>query len=363
MKKLLLVLGLVLASIMGFSQTTAPDATKPYLILDQAYELQPVGSGNATDVKIYFDNKGSSATKAVQFKFWYDKNVFARPTVTYVGGETNNYFLTKVDEAEGSAVVTWVYTGANTSYTIGAGALFNVSLPFQSGFKNGTINALSFTGATSFPAYATLADGTDGVLGLQNYGGGFKEPSFQYTATFKNSASNPSTDIPVILQKSSDGTTWTDVKTVKTDTNGEAKFTENLDQSYWKLRVKVSEGLNATSALSTADADMISQIAAGIQKAVGVQFYTANVNKVNDITVSDSYMVFSRLAQNQTSYANRPDVLFFTEAEYNDIVNSTTDKSVTIPGQTTFISTLINNTTGAVYYLLVIGDANGTGLN
>lgn len=363
MRKLLLVLGLVLASLAGFSQTIAPDATKPYLILDQAYELQPVESGNATDVKIYYDNLSSSVTKALQFKFWYDKNVFARPTITYVGGEVNSYFLTKVDEVEGSAIVTWVYTGTNAAFNITKGAMFNVSLPFQAAFKNGTISPISFTGTTSFPAYATLADGTDGVLGLQNYGGGFKEPSFQYTATFKNSASNPAGDIPVILQKSADGNTWVDVKTTKTDNNGEAKFTENLDQSYWKLRVKVNEGLNATSALSTADADMIAQIASNLQTATGVQFYTANVNKVNNITISDSYMVFSRLAQNQTSYANRPDVLFFTEAEYNDIVNSTTDKSITIPGQTTFISALINNTTGAVYYLLVIGDANGTGLN
>lgn len=363
MRKLLLVLGLVLASIMGFSQTTAPDATKPYLIFDQFYELQPVGSGNATDVKIYYDNLSSSVAKAVQFKFWYDKNVFARPTVTYVGGEANSYFLTKVDEVEGSAVITWVYTGTNAAFNIAKGAMFNVSLPFQAAFKNGTINPFSFSGATSYPAYATLADGTDGTLGLHNYGGGFKEPSFQYTATFKNSETNPAGDIPVILQKSADGNTWVDVKTTKTDNNGEAKFTENLDQSYWKLRVKVAAGLDATSALSTADADMIAQIATKLQVPVGVQFYTGDVNKLNGITISDSYAVFSRLAQNQTAYPSTPDVLFFTENEYNQIVNSATDKSATIPGQVTFLSTLINNTTGGTYFLIVIGDINGTGLN
>ena len=363
MKKFLLALSMVLVSIMGFSQTTAPDATKPYLIFDQSYELQPVGSGNATNVKIYYDNQGSSVAKAVQFKFWYDKNVFAKPTITYVGGESSNYFLTKVDETEGSAVVTWVYTGTNASFDIADGAMFNVALPFQSTFKNGTINSFSFAGSTAYPAYATLADGTDGALGLKNYGGGFKEPAFKYTATVNNSATNPASDIPVVLQKSADGTTWSDVKTVKTDSNGDAKFAENLDQSYWKLRVKVSAGLDATSALSTADADMISQIATGLQTATGVQFYSGNTNRTNGITVSDSYMVFSRLAQNQTSYASVPDVLFFTEDEYNQIVNSATDKSATIPGQITFLSTLINNTTSAVYYLIVIGDVNGTGLN
>ncbi len=45
MKKLLLVLSLVLVSLTGFAQTTAPDATKPYLIFDASYNLAPIGAG------------------------------------------------------------------------------------------------------------------------------------------------------------------------------------------------------------------------------------------------------------------------------------------------------------------------------
>jgi len=363
MKKLLLVLSLVLVSLTGFSQTTAPDATKPYLIFDATYELQPVGAGNPTNVTIYYDNAGAVNMKAVQFRFWYDKNVFDSPTVTYIGGETNNYFATKVNTTEGNVTVTWVYTGTNASFNIADEAMFNVALPFQGSYQNGAVTNMSFTGTTSFPAYAALADGTDTVLGLHNYGGAFTEPVFEYAATFKNSPTNPAENIPVVLQKSSNGTTWVDVETANTDTDGVAEFDTFLDQSYWQIRIKVNPGLNASTALSAADADMIAQISTELQVPTGIQFYTANPNLQNGITISDSYLVFSRLAQGLNTYPNTPDILFFTEGEYNQIAASSTSLVGTIPGQSTFLSININNTTSGTYYLLVLGDANGTGFN
>jgi len=201
MKKLLLVLSLVLVSLTGFAQTIAPDATKPYLIFDASYNLAPLGA-TPTNVAIYYDNAGATAIKAVQYRFWYDKNVFASPTVTYTGTETNNYFQTLVNATEGNVTVTWVYTGTDASFNIADGAMFNVALPFKAGYTNGAVTAMAFTGATAYPAYGTLANGTDTTLGLQNYGGAFTEPVFEYAATFLNSPTNPASDVPVILQKS-----------------------------------------------------------------------------------------------------------------------------------------------------------------
>jgi hypothetical protein len=108
---------------------------------------------------------------------------------------------------------------------------------------------------------------------------------------------------------------------------------------------------------------MIAQIAAGVQSTSGIQFYTGNPNQANGITVSDSYLLFARLAQGNNSYANNPDVLFFTEAQYNTISNATTDQSGTISGQAEFLSPNINGTATGNFYILVLGDANGTGLN
>ena len=362
MKKLLLVLSLALVSLTGFAQTTAPDATKPYLIFDASYNLAPLGA-TPTNVAIYYDNAGSTAIKAVQYRFWYDKNVFASPTVTYTGTETNNYFQTLVNATEGNVTVTWVYTGADAAFNIADGAMFNVALPFKAGYTNGAVTAMAFTGATAYPAYGTLANGTDTTLGLQNYGGAFTEPVFNYAATFLNSPTNPAENVPVILQKSPNGTTWTDITTVNTNASGVASFTTNLDQNYWQIRVKVNPGLTAPDALSAADADMMAQLATGLQTPTGIQFYTANPNQANGITISDSYTVFSRLAQGLSAYPNNPDVLFFTEAQYTTIAASSTDQSGTIPGVSTFTSANINNTTAANYYLLVLGDANGTGRN
>ena len=154
MKKLLLVLSLALVSLTGFAQTTAPDATKPYLIFDASYNLAPLGA-TPTNVAIYYDNAGATAIKAVQYRFWYDKNVFNSPTVTYTGAEANHYFQTSVNATEGNVTVTWVYTGADAAFNIVDGAMFNVALPFKPTYTNGTVTAMAFTGATAYPAYGT----------------------------------------------------------------------------------------------------------------------------------------------------------------------------------------------------------------
>ena len=360
LKNILLTLALVMGSLTVFGQTTAPDATKPYVIFDSTYTLESTTSSSNTSVDIYYDNTSGTAVKGIQFSFSYDNTVFDTPTVTYNNTSGPAGYLS-TDVTNGIVKVVWVYTGASTTFDIIAGNMFSVELPFDSNYTNGSVTGMDFT--TDLTAYYATAAGTDAALGTSDNGGNFVEPAFDYTATILNSPSNPADSIDVILQKSSDGNSWTDVATATTDAQGEAVFSENLDQAYWQIRIKIASGLNASSALSTADANMIAQIAAGIQNAAGVQWYTANPNQATGITVSDSYLVFSRLAQGNTSYPSTPDVLFFTEAQYNTITNSNVDPSVSIPGLTEFLSPQINNTTAGNFYLLILGDANGTGLN
>lgn len=362
LKNILLTIVLVMSSLTIFGQTTAPDATKPYVILDSAYALESVTSGNATVATIYYDNTTGNDVKGLQFSFNYDNTVFDPPVIAYGGtsGAGSDFYLSS-SEASGVVKVVWVYTGSTTSFDIAAGGMFTVSLPFKSSYTNGAVADMDFT--SNLTAYYAKADGTDGALGTSDNGGNFTEPAFNYTATILNSATNPAESIPVILQKSSDGSTWTDVTSVTTAANGTAAFSESLDQGYWQIRLKIASGLDASTALTTADANLIAQIAAGVQSASGVQFYTANPNQANSVTASDSYLVFARLATNGTSYANNPDVLFFTEAQYNTISNATSDQSSSIPGLTEFLSPQINGTTSGNFYLLILGDANGTGLN
>jgi len=367
MKKITLLRNTLMVLLLAFStlsygQTTAPDNTKPWIILDSTYTLESIDSNDNTTFDIYYDNTSGNAVKGIQFSFNYDNTVFDEPTLTYnnTSGPVG-YLSYDVDSTNGIVKVVWVYTGASTTFDMVAGNMFTVDIPFLSNYTQSSVDDIDFT--TDLTAYYVKADGTDGVLGKQDNGGNFVEPAFDYVATILNSGTNPAESIPVILQKSSDGNTWTDVTTVTTAVDGTATFSENVDQGYWQVRLKIASGLDASTSLSTADANMIAQIAAGVQSASGIQFYTANPNQANGITASDSYLVFARLAQGNSSYTSNPDVLFFTEAQYNTINGASSDQSSSIPGVSEFLSPTINGTTTGNFYLLVLGDANGTGLN
>ena len=362
MKKTITLITALLTTVLTYGQTTSPDATKPYIILDSTYSLESVTSSNNTVVDLYYDNTSGNAVKGIQFSFNYDKDVFDSPTVTYnnTSGPVG-YMSTDVDETNGIVKVVWAYDGASTTFDIITGNMFDVALPFKSSYTNGTVNGIDFT--NNLTAYYAQTDGTDATLGTSDNGGNFVEPVFDYVATILNNNTNPAESIPVILQKSSDGNTWVDVTTATSAADGTVTFSENIDQGYWQIRLKIEGGLDASTALSTADANMIAQIAAGVQTTSGIQFYTGNPNQANGITVSDSYLLFARLAQGLSAYTNNPDVLFFTEAQYNTINASSSDQSSSIPGLSVFLSPQINGTTTGNFYLLILGDANGTGLN
>ena len=367
MKKITLLRNTLMVLLLAFStlsygQTTAPDNTKPWIILDSTYTLESIDSSDNTTFDIYYGNTSGTAVKGIQFSFNYDKDVFDEPTLAYNNTSgTDGYMSYDVDSTNGIVKVVWVYTGSTTTFDMTNGNMFTVDIPFLSNYTQSSVDDIDFT--TDLTAYYVKTDGTDGVLGKQDNGGNFVEPAFDYVATILNSGTNPAESIPVILQKSSDGNTWVDITTITTGADGKATFSENVDQGYWQVRLKIASGLDATTALSTADANMIAQIAAGVQSASGIQFYTANPNQANGVTASDSYLVFARLATNGTDYANNPDVLFFTETQFNTINAASSDQSSSIPGLSEFLSPTINGTTAGNFYLLVLGDANGTGLN
>ena len=362
LKNIFLTLSLLIGTMTVFGQTTSPDATKPYIIFDSTYNLESTSSSSNTTFDIYYDNTSGNDVKGIQFSFNYDNTVFDEPTLTYnnTSGPIG-YLSYDVDSTNGVVKVVWVYDGATTTFNMTAGNMFTVDIPFLSNYTNASVNDVDFT--TDLTAYYVKTDGTDGILGTSDNGGNFIEPAFDYVATILNSGTNPAESIPVILQKSSDGSSWTDVDTKTTGSDGKATFSENLDQDYWQIRLKIESGLDASTAISTADANMIAQIAAGVQTTSGIQFYTGNPNQTNGVTASDSYMVFARLAQGNSTYPSNQDVLFFTEAQYNTINGSSSDQSSSIPGLTEFLSPLINSTTTGNFYMLILGDANGTGLN
>jgi hypothetical protein len=97
----------------------------------------------------------------------------------------------------------------------------------------------------------------------------------------------------------------------------------------------------------------------------GFDFYHADVNGSGNITITDAYGVFGRVAGNFTQWPNNvEDVKFFTATEFTTIDGSSTNLMASIPGVTNFNYEIIAGQPSTVtFYVLAPGDANETGYN
>lgn len=117
--------------------------------------------------------------------------------------------------------------------------------------------------------------------------------------------------------------------------------------------------------ISSTDAQLINQWVLGNGTMTGFNYYSADVNGSNNITVSDVWGVFGRISGRFNSWPNNTkDVKFFTASEYTTINGSATNYTSTIAGVTNFTFDILpGQPDSVVYYVLVPGDANGTGYN
>ena len=116
--------------------------------------------------------------------------------------------------------------------------------------------------------------------------------------------------------------------------------------------------------VSVADAQQVNQWVLGTANPKSWDFYSADVNGDKNISISDVWSVFGRIAGRFDSWPNdNNDVKFFTAAEYASINGEPNNNFVSeIPGVTNFYHNILpgqpNNVT---FYVLVKGDANSTG--
>jgi hypothetical protein len=160
------------------------------------------------------------------------------------------------------------------------------------------------------------------------------------------------------------GSTWTQHSTYLTDNSGNFTFTVNLDTTYWDVRLAMQgDTMGIGNIISATDAQLINQWVLGQGTMTGFDYYAADVNGSNNVTITDAYGVFSRVAGNFTQWPNgTKDVKFFTAAEYATINGSSTNYTSTIPGVTNFTYEIIAGQPSTVtFYVAVPGDANGTG--
>ena len=354
-----------------FAQTgPAAPSNGIWMIIDTSYQLGTNTAG-VTNANLTFRNTTATKVTGAQFRVFYDKNAFSAAAVTLIGSSTNLDLQFVDNNAGGYITITLVYTGSSNVYTIPEGETFNLALTHVAGATFQTLAAISnltwamIPAINTYPQLAAQQDGTDIAMALHNYGGTFLRQQLDFTVNFVNVTGTPAKNLPFILEKKPMGTTtWATHASYLTDNNGTYAIHEPIDATYYDIRISVDgTTMDVGNVISVADAQLINQFVLGTQQPSGYQFYSADVNGSNGITIADAYGVFGRIAGRFTAWPNSmKDIKFFTAAENATINGATgTNFETTIPGVTTFTYDILPGTNTVTYHVLVVGDANNTG--
>ena len=369
MTKLLKVLFtfLLFTPLFVFSQVPSAPSNGLWGIIASQYQVGTTAQGTTT-AKITLQNTTLTKFAGVQFRVFYDKIAFTNATVSLIGSTTNLDLQSVTNTANGYITVTLSYTGPSATYTIPNGERFLITFTHAPAatFNNlSSISNLTWTGVQTFTPYAAKQDGMDTTLSVHNYGGVFTPVNFAYHGTFTNVTGTGAKTLKLALErKPLGGSTWTQHSVYTTDINGHFNISVPLDTTYWDVRLAVKGDTMAVgNVISSTDAQLINQWVLGNSTMSGFDYYTADVNGSNNTTISDVWGVFGRVSGRFTSWPNNTkDIKFFTASEYTTINNSATNYTSTIAGITNFTFEILpGQPDSVVYYVMVPGDANGTG--
>jgi hypothetical protein len=370
MKNLFAALLLILCTTIGvYAQAPVAPGNGIYGLIHPTYTVGPTAQGTTT-ANITLQNTTLTKYTATQFRVFYDKIAFTNATVALIGSTTNLDLQYVTNAANGYITITLVYTGATPTYTLANGERFAITFTHAAPavFNNLTsISNLTWTGPQAFSPYASTGAGIDTTLTLHNYGGVFQVPTFTFAGAFTNVTGTGAKNLPFALEtRPAGGSTWTQHSAYSTDNSGNFTFTVNLDTTYWDVRLAIKGDTMATgNIISSTDAQLINQWVLGNGTMTGFDYYAADVNGSGNITITDAYGVFGRVAGNFNQWPNNvEDVKFFTAGEYAQINGNANNMISTIPGVTNFTYEIIAGQPSTVtFYVLAPGDANGTGYN
>ena len=365
-----LLLGLLfLLPFIGKAQVPAAPSNGLWGIIASQYQVGTTAQGT-TDAKITLQNTTLTKFAGVQFRVFYDNVAFTNATVSLIGSSTNLDLQFITNTTNGYITITLVYTGPSATYTIPNGERFLITFTHAPAatFNNlVSISNLTWTGPQSFTPYAAKQDGMDTTLSVHNYGGVFTPVNFAYHGTFTNVTGSPAKYLNLALQRRPfGGNTWTQHSAYVTDINGDFNISVPLDTTYWDVRLAIQgDTMGVGNIISSTDAQQINQWVLGNGTMTGFDYYTADVNGSNSTTISDVWGVFGRISGRFNVWPNNTkDVKFFTVSEYTTINGSATNYTSTIAGVTNFTFDILpGQPDSVVYYVMVPGDANGTGYN
>ena len=360
---------LFLLPFIGKAQVPAAPSNGLWGIIAAQYQVGTTVQGT-TDAKITLQNTTLTKFAGVQFRVFYDNVAFTNATVSLIGSTTNLDLQFITNTTNGFITITLVYTGPSATYTIPNGERFLITFTHAPAatFNNlASISNLTWTGPQSFTPYAAKQDGMDTTLSVHNYGGVFTPVNFAYHGTFTNVTGTPAKYLNLALQRRPfGGNTWTQHSAYVTDVNGDFNISVPLDTTYWDVRLAIQgDTMGVGNIISSTDAQQINQWVLGNGTMTGFDYYTADVNGSNSTTISDVWGVFGRISGRFTQWPNNTkDVKFFTVSEYTTINGSATNYTSTIAGVTNFTFDILpGQPDSVVYYVMVPGDANGTGYN
>ena len=358
---------LFLMPFIGKAQVPAAPANGLWGIIASQYQVGTTAQGT-TDAKITLQNTTLTKFAGVQFRVFYDKVAFTNATVSLIGSTTNLDLQYITNTTNGYITITLSYTGPSATYTIPNGERFLITFTHAPAatFNNlPSISNLTWTGVQTFTPYAAKQNGMDTTLSVHNYGGVFTPVNFAYHGTFTNVTGSPAKNLKLALERRPfGGNTWAQHSIYTTDINGHFNISVPLDTTYWDVRLAVQgDTMGVGNVISSTDAQLINQWVLGNGTMTGFNYYAADVNGSNSTTISDVWGVFGRISGRFTQWPNNTkDIKFFTASEYTTINGSSTNYTSTIPGVTNFTFDILpGQPDSVVYYVVVPGDANGTG--
>jgi hypothetical protein len=296
MKLLKIVSSLLLfmtLALPGFSQSGPPAPSSGiWAIIDTNYTVGTQTLG-VTKAKLTLQNTTSNKITGVQFRVFYDKVAFASASVALVGSSTNLYLQSVDNNANGYVTITLVYTGSSSTYSLANGETFEITFTHVAATTFQTLTSianLSWSGAYPYSQVAAEQPGNDIALSLHNYGGIFYLPHLKYHGTFTNVTGSGAKNLTLALEKKpKTGSTWSQVNTYVTDTAGKFSLNEILDTTYFDVRLAVKgDTMGVGNVISVADAQKINQWTIGSLTPSAWDFYHADVNGDNNVTISDA---------------------------------------------------------------------------
>jgi len=369
MRKLLFIfLGAFFGGNLYSQSCPTPTVNGVHVTIDSTYQIGTSIAGKTNVGLCFYNNSGTDIT-AVQFRLFYDSQAFGSvDSITSLNTSFSQYLQYQDSPALGYVTITLTYTGNMTNFDIPDGPLFQVTLNHTPALSTTYFNVgnLTFVGTNVFSHTATSQVGNDFSLNLTNFGGQFLSRKFSYSANFMNVTGTPAKHISVGLEKKlKSSSTWTSVLVDTTNLQGWVSFTDmNIDTTAWDVRLAVQgDTLDFGNIISVADAQRVNQYILRQQTPTGFDFHSADVNGDGQITISDVYAIYGRISGRFSSWINSvQDVKFFTSSEFNTVNGSSSNLISSTPGVTNFTFEILPNTPDTVtYYVLGMGDANGTG--